>query len=261
MRGDHSRSRKFGLCWPGPPPRARGPLGVGGSEGQHLGTTPACAGTTRPGPRRGPEPWDHPRVRGDHFNPPRPATRRRGPPPRAREPPDGHPPDDRPGGTTPACAGTTWRRGRRHTEQRDHPRVRGDHSPPSAASRASAGPPPRARGPQGPRPPAHVRAGTTPACAGTTPASGRHRAGRRDHPRVRGDHAPVVSVVVLMWGPPPRARGPQFVTCGFIRPGGRFYPLLEKRAYPLYVANRPGLELGVCRGDSAFCRPRAASRL
>ncbi len=71
-----------------------------------------------------------------------------------------------------------------------------------------AGPPPLARGPPLGTAMAFQYLRTTPARAGTTR---RRRPGRRrgaDHPRSRGDHAPVWAWPVTDIGPPPLARGP-----------------------------------------------------
>ncbi len=129
MRGDHFLIRRPSMVFPGPPPHARGPHSVGVGPGQHIGTTPACAGTTQ---RTAPNPAcarDHPRMRGDHGRPQRHGDHAGGPPPHARGPRPGLLRPGRRRGTTPACAGTTaWR---------------------FAADEGGEGPPPHARGPQG----------------------------------------------------------------------------------------------------------------
>lgn len=50
------------------------------------------------------------------------------------------------------------------------------------------------------------------------------------HPTERGDHW-VPAPYRLSGGTPPRARGPHFVTCGFMGSGGGFHLLLEKWTY------------------------------
>ena len=241
-RGDHPRVRGE-QCIPqhdgqvrrGPPPRARGAVNGPPSLHRRPGTTPACAGSSRGGPRcgaptRGPPPRargagpaprspghhgrDHPRVRGEQWpmtHTPMPAV---GPPPRARgagRQPAG-PAAGR--GTTPACAGSSavpgWSRGR----PRDHPRVRGEQMFLPKYAITLRGPPPRARGAATTVRRRTRRSRTTPACAGSSGrATGRPRC-RRDHPRVRGEQGRRDAHGRRLLGPPPRARGAGFLTCG-----------------------------------------------
>ncbi len=168
VRGDHKSPPSVVTQPQGPPPRARGPLDLDEVDGLITGTTPACAGTTRPGTavRRGGR--DHPRVRGDHLPGRVPFPFRQGPPPRARGPRSRGLRGNLSDGTTPACAGTTHRAGRGRRASRDHPRVRGDHNRIGPRPASCPGPPPRARGPRLRPRPGDRRPGTTPACAGTT---------------------------------------------------------------------------------------------
>ncbi len=168
VRGEHARIPRMMSRLKGPSPRARGALvqvGVGLACGW---TIPACAGSTE-GDRKA-------RVALEG-----PSPRARGAPPRAG-PPSG------PGGTIPACAGSTASCWSALRSWWDHPRVRGEHLAGLRGCKLETGPSPRARG-------AHPRGvfgcaapGTIPACAGSThrPRLGPH--GRRDHPRVRGEH-------------------------------------------------------------------------
>src|SRR5690606_838278 len=109
--------------------------------------------------------------------------------------------------TTPACAGTTTRRGSRGPPGRDYPRVRGDDEAKQTARAYGYGLPPRARGR---RPACRARRagpGTTPTCAGTTSASTTTEGVDRDYPRVRGDDDIPVTRAGPSLGLPPRARG------------------------------------------------------
>src|SRR5690606_37205567 len=112
-------------------------------------------------------------------------------------------------GITPACAGSTRPTFGLPPGARDHPRVRGEHAPEPLRRRYGLGSPPRARG-------AHkdlFRLGSpdriTPACAGSTACSDISVTLRRDHPRVRGEHARCPPSENLSRGSPPRARGAQ----------------------------------------------------
>ena len=208
VRGEHAQGDLVARYRAGSSPRARGaPHGVR-AQGHRHGIIPACAGSTNARPSPTSARWDHPRVRGEHFF--------------------GAPGVDPPPGIIPACAGSTRatsgvRRGRRdhprvrgeHPEnsigarRRDHPRVRGEHAPEGGEERVLEGSSPRARGapglaevarrPGGSSPRArgarevgcerHGSPGIIPACAGSTCGGGDHGIGRRDHPRVRGEHA------------------------------------------------------------------------
>ncbi len=186
--GDHSGVQVRRSLPPGPPPRSRGPPPLCAPEGAYGGTTPACAGTTRPAGSSARRARDHPRVRGDHRSPSSSRGLSGGPPPRARGPLRPVAGAGEGVGTTPACAGTTWRTGSTMTPCWDHPRVGGDHLLDGLEGTMIRGPPPRARGP----PPAPVAT----------------RPPRRDHPRVRGDHREGSIMARGLSGPPPRARGP-----------------------------------------------------
>src|SRR5256885_3034356 len=72
------------------------------------------------------------------------------------------------------------------------------------------GPSPRARGAHPDLPWPARRAGTIPACAGSTVRSGTRTTRPRDHPRVRGEHKTVASLLAWLRGPSPRARGAPF---------------------------------------------------
>ena len=151
----------------GSPPRVREPPGAGLCNGDVLGITPACAGTTcrDGGARRGDR--DHPRVCGNHAQGRKGRTRGVGSPPRVREPlavalflPVRN-------GITPACAGTTADMVAACNNSQDHPRVCGNHFSIGFLPSPSGGSPPRVREP----PPSCLnlrsQAGITPACAGT----------------------------------------------------------------------------------------------
>ena len=222
-RPDHPRVRGDQEARPpcepelGSPPRARGPRSGRVLQRAGDGTTPACAGTTIRSGMRSLGSGDHPRVRGDHtvwtveYHP------CGGPPPRARGPPPSCAAGTAAGGTTPACAGTTGLHVLHQRVPSDHPRVRGDHRPHGPREPQVTGPPPRARGPHAHDRRPHTTCRTTPACAGTTVRPAVDVEDCQDHPRVRGDHYEVPRCTARVSGPPPRARGPHFLTCNVAR--------------------------------------------
>ncbi len=188
MRGDHHITQQVTSNGLGPPPHARGPLRCGAGPPVGTGTTPACAGTTPIAFRSSVWHRDHPRMRGDHTTNDTYQVAGTGPPPHARGPHPRQEPVPQHPGTTPACAGTTQVPGMGSCSMWDHPRMRGDHFPSLPGLRPDPGPPPHARGPRLPPLPTASRNGTTPACAGTTWGPTGSPDGRRDHPRMRGDH-------------------------------------------------------------------------
>ena len=212
----------------GPPPRARGRLGLTIFSPVERGTTPASAGTTRPTPLAcshivGPPP----RARGRQEFPvgdsgtsgttPASAGTTRGSGHR-RKPAPGPPPRARgrlgrayrgagAGGTTPASAGTTFSSSWAVSLATDHPRERGDDAAEVLGLIRAEGPPPRARGRHEAVQRQRLAVGTTPASAGTTLKRRGPHAFQQDHPRERGDDDHCATSRRLLNGPPPRARG------------------------------------------------------
>ncbi len=207
MRGEHGPRISISGSMTGPSPRARGALGQRPRRRAGLGTIPACAGSTWCGRGSMPARRDHPRVHGEHIVQQIPDQASQGPSPRARGALGVHPDHDPGRGTIPACAGSTPPQMFAASKFRDHPRARGEHDGLTCPCGCAWGPSPRARGARGPASPARPPAGTIPACAGSTPRPGRCRAGRWDHPRMRGEHFPSSSTSDPRSGPSPRARG------------------------------------------------------
>ena len=207
MRGEDQTTADGKVAFRGSPPHARGRRRV-------VGCGVWCLG-------------DHPRMRGEDFQPHFCELRRAGSPPHAR----GRRPYSqrrrRAVGITPACAGKT--RAPRPTTIRagDHPRMRGedpaygsreagdDGSPPHARGRLLAdgfrdvetGSPPHARG----RRPSECgplrRRRITPACAGKTYTRSGMFSTTPDHPRMRGEDAHADGGHAPRDGSPPHARG------------------------------------------------------
>jgi len=119
---------------------------------------------------------------------------------------------------TPACAGNTHAGGLVDDRQRDHPRVRGEHTSPAVGSKGDAGSPPRARGTPTRVMPDLAEVGITPACAGNTRCQSQLHPRVGDHPRVRGEHSTPRGCARPLAGSPPRARGTRRVRRGC--PGG-----------------------------------------
>ena len=93
-------------------------------------------------------------------------------------------------GIIPAYAGSTHPGRRRTAPGQDHPRIRGEHFSFRIGPGPFPGSSPHTRGARSPGrvgfPPRRI----IPAYAGSTPPPGRVRLPGRDHPRIRGEHAP-----------------------------------------------------------------------
>ena len=107
MRGDNSRCGHDRDGGDGPPPHARGQQEALLHSLVTARSTPACAGTTTPGPALMHFSAVHPRMRGDNHRPPTRSGKPVGPPPHARGQRSQHQHRQRHARSTPACAGTT----------------------------------------------------------------------------------------------------------------------------------------------------------
>ena len=119
----------------------------------------------------------------------------------------------------------------------DHPRIRGEHHRPGQGPRPQEGSSPHTRGARGRRQGSGAHPGIIPAYAGST-RGGSGRAGRRrDHPRIRGEHA-----VPTFTGGTGRGSSPH--TRGALHPSRRHRP--RSRIIPAYAGStsppepRPG---------------------
>ncbi len=202
VRGEHEAQRNSADGNLGPSPRARGAQGAHLHHAFEEGTIPACAGSTHP----------HLVRAGDELH--------EGPSPRARGAQDAPPPHAALAGTIPACAGSTTSWTSRHGRGWDHPRVRGEHTILGAGSSSPQGPSPRARGAHQAPVLARGRAGTIPACAGSTSGPPPRSMSAGDHPRVRGEHHQRATVCCIALGPSPRARGAQRFRLGYVGEAG-----------------------------------------
>ena len=128
MRGEHLPRGDRLSVGDGSPPHARGAQLRDHAPPDPRRITPACAGSTSAVSWTVSDETDHPRMRGEHTSVVRAAYPREGSPPHARGARPTDHPAGRPGGITPACAGSTsgWLLVARHLP--DHPRMRGEHT-------------------------------------------------------------------------------------------------------------------------------------
>ena len=142
-------------------------------------------------------------------------------------------------GIIPAYAGSTNPRSCSTVAVRDHPRIRGEHASTHSSVSGSCGSSPHTRGALN-----RVRRylhniGIIPAYAGSTRARRRRCVAGRDHPRIRGEHAPFGSPSNPDPGSSPHTRGALAVALP---------PSVYRGIIPAYAGS-------TCRGeDSASCR-------
>ena len=150
---------------------------------------------------------DHPRMRGEHWPSILIPASGTGSSPHAR----GTLQSGRCGadaiGIIPACAGNTKFLGAVLTPGGDHPRMRGEHGARQIDGISLRGSSPHARGTRKPLPTCVNRTGIIPACAGNTGHLQATVCEERDHPRMRGEHEPWLSVSCRYRGSSPHARG------------------------------------------------------
>ena len=187
MRGEHNDELVRTVLVPGSSPHARGALWYQPLPGVSPGIIPACAGSTALRLRRVEVARDHPRMRGEHATDYLFARVPMGSSPHARGAPLGTGAVLRQLGIIPACAGSTVLSRSISCSEKDHPRMRGEHSRAVFAAARHPGSSPHARG----------------ALYGPT---GNGDAAR-DHPRMRGEHPPTRLEVVGSPGSSPHARG------------------------------------------------------
>ena len=152
----------------------------------------------------------------------------------------------------PAYAGSTVAGCFAAKVERDHPRIRGEHVPVDLADLLDPGSSPHTRG-------AHPGNGLSsfaeriiPAYAGSTLMLEFRTRRMWDHPRIRGEHGPMSSLVGQRLGSSPHTRGARGASGARIVRGG---------IIPAYAGSTLGLsELGVTGGDHPRIRGEHSSR-
>ena len=132
--------------------------------------------------------WDHPRIRGEHSFHNVEVFTNTGSSPHPRGTPPPHPAPRREYRIIPASAGNTPKDRNKSNFEKDHPRIRGEHSsfPPYEWSPWGSSPHPRGTRPDKSR--RVVLRGIIPASAGNTGSTMWKYSLTRDHPRIRGEH-------------------------------------------------------------------------
>ena len=150
---------------------------------------------------------DHPRIRGEHSRRRRAPMFALGSSPHTRGAPIEERRHGHQIGIIPAYAGSTPASTATAAAQRDHPRIRGEHTCAAAAAPGSSGSSPHTRGAL----PLVVGDEDThriiPAYAGSTSGPPPAGSARPDHPRIRGEHLVNPFLFVLVIGSSPHTRG------------------------------------------------------
>ena len=205
--GEHTLSALPAKIPAGSSPRMRGTLGISCRQERRPGIIPAYAGNTLPFKSLSIIAWDHPRVCGEHMQRLGSVLGVSGSSPRMR-------------GTLsisffrvlalriiPAYAGNTCEGRRRCGQDRDHPRVCGEHVLSDEAFVRSQGSSPRMRGTPLVVDRHHGVTGIIPAYAGNTDEFRKSSVILEDHPRVCGEHDSIHPSVIPATGSSPRMRG------------------------------------------------------
>ena len=189
--GEHLTGNPYLLMVQGSSPRMRGTLGFSVTNTNDAGIIPAYAGNTVRACSLRLVMWDHPRVCGEHPRDTAPRVQTRGSSPRMRG-------TLRPQGRDAACPGII-------------PAYAGNTSPVPQSNSSASGSSPRMRGTLHSRNFITQLTGIIPAYAGNTFRPVMVGVRPRDHPRVCGEHEPLVPSVCDVLGSSPRMRGTQTI--------------------------------------------------
>ena len=168
MCGEHTRPASFIRFQRGSSPHVRGARDVSRIADFFDGIIPACAGSTAAVPELLGCAGDHPRMCGEHHVTTIRWLTSSGSSPHVRGALVGHLHGLRDCGIIPACAGSTPYSHRHISNQRDHPRMCGEHISQGVQYGTAQGSSPHVRGAQKPHGHARLTYGIIPACAGST---------------------------------------------------------------------------------------------
>ena len=220
LAGSTSRPENTSPNADGSSPRWRGAQ-LGHAEGPvRAGIIPALAGSTGTWCGTGGGCRDHPRVGGEHVEEDSPIVGMLGSSPRWR----GALPRAELNATLPriipALAGSTPSPVHDQGTQPDHPRVGGEHSSSRSLAFSICGSSPRWRGAPAASGKSLQQLRIIPALAGSTVIATQTRPGRRDHPRVGGEHRHRRGCPPHRLGSSPRWRGARVGRAGYVGQAG-----------------------------------------
>ena len=207
IRGEHISISVFEITSPGSSPHTRGAHRGSNRPPRDRRIIPAYAGSTPTTGTARSNPWDHPRIRGEHLRMHLVRDGDDGSSPHTRGAPASPVVRVAEGGIIPAYAGSTWRRLVALRPSRDHPRIRGEHHLHTVVPAVDRGSSPHTRGALHRRPHLRRRRRIIPAYAGSTSATGYAPCSRWDHPRIRGEHVDYEYLTTYYDGSSPHTRG------------------------------------------------------
>ena len=207
MCGEHGRLATMPCRSPGSSPHVRGAQRLERQSCSLSGIIPACAGSTPTATRPSREPRDHPRMCGEHPLVTSSASPSAGSSPHVRGARHHLHKIATRHGIIPACAGSTFNASFGALQNRDHPRMCGEHAQGQWAAEVRVGLSPHVRGAHRRQPQLRQRAGIIPACAGSTCWSRSTSRTVRDHPRMCGEHFDAGDLEVHVGGSSPHVRG------------------------------------------------------
>ena len=189
MCGEHTLWTKEQFVEKGSSPHVRGAFIDGALVEAPRGIIPACAGSILPSALPLPAPRDHPRMCGEHKLPVPVMQRRMGSSPHVRGASGSIEEARSCPRIIPACAGSILPSLTAFRIPRDHPRMCGEHDGINAGEPEAMGSSPHVRGAF--RLPLLLgeHRGIIPACAGSIRWRQTSSRGRRDHPRMCGEHS------------------------------------------------------------------------
>ena len=207
MCGEHGGVNNYNNPTLGSSPHVRGARQPAAGRVQAGGIIPACAGSTSMNglmtcPRR-----DHPRMCGEHLSFMAFLMVSAGSSPHVRGARHHLHKIATRHGIIPACAGSTFNASFGALQNRDHPRMCGEHAQGQWAAEVRVGLSPHVRGAHRRQPQLRQRAGIIPACAGSTCWSRSTSRTVRDHPRMCGEHFDAGDLEVHVGGSSPHVRG------------------------------------------------------
>ena len=189
IRGEHDLVVAGDSVFRGSSPHTRGAPDIRNLMDNYLriipayaGSTPSCSGVSSSG-------WDHPRIRGEHFDSSCQLFLPGGSSPHTRGALIMKDSISKSVRIIPAYAGSTSMSTMTGVRITDHPRIRGEHLAWSGVKSSSSGSSPHTRGARPPSVSAHVGVGIIPAYAGSTGSLANSAGSSWDHPRIRGEHS------------------------------------------------------------------------
>ena len=207
MCGEHDTTCTRSPRDTGSSPHVRGAHSTRPSAHCRTGIIPACAGSTPTWVRLCASNGDHPRMCGEHRTGRPYFAIVQGSSPHVRGALLHLRVDARDRGIIPACAGSTHHESDGADDERDHPRMCGEHFQTKRARIRLSGSSPHVRG--APHLMAELRgqSGIIPACAGSTALISINSPVSRDHPRMCGEHCFSGNGIGSAQGSSPHVRG------------------------------------------------------